>query len=80
MVAPDWLVPLVSEVPDFPQPGILFRDLSPLWASSSGTSRAAMALAADPGALAERRARYLQSFIDLSPEAWAHDTAVWIAR
>lgn len=38
------------------------------------------ALAADPGALAERRQRYLQSFIDLPPEAWAHDTAVWIAR
>lgn len=46
---PHWLVESVREVPDFPQPGILFRDLSPLWASSSASARCAVALAADAG-------------------------------
>ena len=46
---PDWLVESVSEVPDFPQPGILFRDLSPLWASSSASARCAVAMAAEAG-------------------------------
>ncbi len=47
MGPPDWLAASVTEIPDFPKPGILFRDLSSLWASSSATSRCAMALAAD---------------------------------
>lgn len=47
MGPPDWLAASVTEIPDFPKPGVLFRDLSSLWASSSATSRCAMALAAD---------------------------------
>lgn len=45
MPPPDWLVESVEEIPDFPKPGILFRDLSPLWRSSADTSRCAVALA-----------------------------------
>ncbi len=45
MLPPDWLVESVQEIPDFPKPGILFRDLSPLWRSSASTSRCAIALA-----------------------------------
>lgn len=48
---PAWLVESVEEIPDFPEPGILFRDLSPLWASSSASARCAVALAANPGAV-----------------------------
>lgn len=44
MVPPDWLLESVDEVPDFPTPGVLFRDLSPLWRSSAATSRCAIAL------------------------------------
>ena len=46
---PAWLVESVREVPDFPEPGILFRDLSPLWASSSASARCAVAMAAGAG-------------------------------
>ncbi len=46
-VPPGWLVDVVEEHPDFPEPGVLFRDLSPLWRSSSATSRCAMAMAQD---------------------------------
>lgn len=49
MTTPDWLRASVQEIPDFPEPGILFRDLSPIWASSANSSRCAMALAADAG-------------------------------
>lgn len=45
MTPPTWLVQSVNEIPDFPKPGVLFRDLSPLWRSSSATSRCAIALA-----------------------------------
>jgi adenine phosphoribosyltransferase len=37
----DWIRP----VPDWPQPGVLFRDLTPLWANGSAWSRAVAALA-----------------------------------
>lgn len=46
---PAWLVESVREVPDFPEPGILFRDLSPLWASSSASARCAVAMATGAG-------------------------------
>ncbi len=45
MAAPAWLTDVVSDVADFPTPGIQFKDLSPLWRSSSATSRCAVALA-----------------------------------
>jgi adenine phosphoribosyltransferase len=35
----------VRDVPDYPQPGILFRDLTPLWADGAAWARAADALA-----------------------------------
>jgi adenine phosphoribosyltransferase len=49
MTVPEWLASSVREIPDFPRPGVLFRDLSPLWASSAATSRCAMALASGVG-------------------------------
>lgn len=42
---PQWLVDVVDDIEDFPKPGIGFKDLSPLWRSSSATSRCAVALA-----------------------------------
>lgn len=51
MTPPDWLLESVEEIPDFPKPGILFRDLSPLWRSSAATSRCAIALAQGAGAV-----------------------------
>lgn len=42
---PQWLIDVVDDVPDFPKPGVGFKDLSPLWRSSSATSRCAVALA-----------------------------------
>lgn len=45
MAAPEWLVDVVDDIADFPKPGIGFKDLSPLWRSSSATSRCAVALA-----------------------------------
>lgn len=42
---PQWLLDVVEDVPDFPKPGIGFKDLSPLWRSSAATSRCAVALA-----------------------------------
>jgi adenine phosphoribosyltransferase len=38
---------LVRDVPDFPRPGILFRDVTPLFADAAGL-RAAVAALADP--------------------------------
>jgi adenine phosphoribosyltransferase len=35
----------VHDVPDYPQPGVLFRDLTPLWADGEAWRRAADALA-----------------------------------
>lgn len=46
MSPPEWLTEVVTEIPDFPTPGVAFKDLSPLWRSSSATSRCAVALAA----------------------------------
>ncbi|WP_027930468.1 adenine phosphoribosyltransferase [Amycolatopsis thermoflava] len=42
---------LIAEVPDFPEPGVLFRDLSPLFADADGFAAVIDALAAtvDPG-------------------------------
>ncbi|WP_236794565.1 adenine phosphoribosyltransferase [Amycolatopsis sp. GM8] len=37
---------LIAEVPDFPEPGVLFRDLSPLFAHGEGFRTVAEALAA----------------------------------
>lgn len=45
MAPPEWLTDVVTEIPDFPTPGVSFKDLSPLWRSSSATSRCAVALA-----------------------------------
>ncbi|WET76678.1 adenine phosphoribosyltransferase [Amycolatopsis sp. QT-25] len=43
---------LIAEVPDFPEPGVLFRDLSPLFADAAGFKAVIDALAAtvDPDA------------------------------
>ncbi|MFI5612995.1 adenine phosphoribosyltransferase [Amycolatopsis sp. NPDC051903] len=42
---------LIAEVPDFPEPGVLFRDLSPLFADAAGFAAVVDALAGtlDPG-------------------------------
>ena len=37
---------LIAEVPDFPEPGVLFRDLSPLFADAGGFAAVTDALAA----------------------------------
>lgn len=42
---PPWLTEVTDLVPDFPQAGIEFRDLSPLWRSSAAMSRCSVALA-----------------------------------
>jgi adenine phosphoribosyltransferase len=45
MAPPEWLTDAVVDIPDFPEPGIMFKDLSPLWRSAADTSRCAVALA-----------------------------------
>ncbi|WP_326836281.1 adenine phosphoribosyltransferase [Amycolatopsis rhabdoformis] len=44
---------LIAEVPDFPEPGVLFRDLSPLFADGPGFAAVVDALAATIGPEAE---------------------------
>lgn len=39
------LAPLIRDVADFPEPGIVFKDISPLLADHAGLSRAVQALA-----------------------------------
>ncbi|WP_409464194.1 adenine phosphoribosyltransferase [Amycolatopsis sp. GA6-003] len=48
----DEALDLIAEVPDFPEPGVLFRDLSPLFADGPGFAEVADALAdtLDPAA------------------------------
>ncbi|MDY0061040.1 MAG: adenine phosphoribosyltransferase [Myxococcota bacterium] len=46
------LYPLIREIPDFPKPGILFRDITPLLASPPHLAEAIAALAAPFEALA----------------------------
>ena len=46
MEPPAWLEQAVADIPDFPKPGIQFKDLSPMWRSAADTSRCAVALAA----------------------------------
>lgn len=48
----DKALDLIAEVPDFPEPGVLFRDLSPLFADAAGFKSVTEALAAtlDPEA------------------------------
>ncbi|GAA3565046.1 adenine phosphoribosyltransferase [Amycolatopsis ultiminotia] len=41
----DEALDLIAEVPDFPEPGVLFRDLSPLFADGAGFAAVADALA-----------------------------------
>ena len=45
-VTPSWLFPLVREVPDFPTPGVRFRDITPVLASAEAFHRAVDELAA----------------------------------
>lgn len=48
----DKALDLIAEVPDFPEPGVLFRDLSPLFADAAGFKHVTDALAGtlDPDA------------------------------
>ena len=39
-ILPDWLGPLVREVPDFPLPGVRYRDITPLLADGAAFRRA----------------------------------------
>jgi adenine phosphoribosyltransferase len=43
---PAWLASLLRDVPDFPQPGIVFKDLTPLLADPAGLRATVDALAA----------------------------------
>ncbi|MEV6910103.1 adenine phosphoribosyltransferase [Amycolatopsis sp. NPDC051071] len=45
----DKALDLIAEVPDFPEPGVLFRDLSPLFADAGGFKAVTDALAATLG-------------------------------
>ena len=45
-VTPSWLFPLVREVPDFPTPGVRFRDITPVLANAEAFHRAVDELAA----------------------------------
>ena len=49
MKDPHGLSSFIADVPDFPQPGILFRDLTPLLASPAAVQKAVDALAAWAG-------------------------------
>ena len=43
---------LIRDIPDFPKPGVLFKDITPLLASPDGYKAAVMALAASaPGGI-----------------------------
>lgn len=45
-IVPEWLRPLVREVPDFPQPGVRYRDITPLLADGAAFQGAIDDLAA----------------------------------
>jgi adenine phosphoribosyltransferase len=47
MLGPDDLAALIREIPDFPRPGVLFRDLTPLLADPAALPRAVELLAAE---------------------------------
>jgi adenine phosphoribosyltransferase len=40
-----WLKELVRDVPDFPRPGVMFKDITPLWSDSRGLTGSVDALA-----------------------------------
>jgi adenine phosphoribosyltransferase len=42
---PAWLKELIRDIPDFPQPGVVFKDITPLLASGPGLSWCVKALA-----------------------------------
>jgi len=46
-VDPDQLWPFIRDIPDFPQPGVVFRDITPLL-GDAGAFRAATELMAAP--------------------------------
>jgi adenine phosphoribosyltransferase len=43
--APGWLKDLIRDIPDFPQPGVVFKDITPLLASGAALSWCVEALA-----------------------------------
>lgn len=43
--APGWLKDLIRDIPDFPQPGVAFKDITPLLASAAALSWCVEALA-----------------------------------
>ena len=43
---PGWLKELIRDIPDFPQPGVVFKDITPLLASADGLRWCVEALAA----------------------------------
>ena len=42
---PGWLKDLIRDIPDFPQPGVVFKDITPLLASGAALSWCVEALA-----------------------------------
>ena len=60
-VAMDELRALIRDIPDFPQPGVVFKDATPLFASAPGLERAIEALS--------EHARPLRPDLVVAPEA-----------
>ncbi len=62
----------VRAVPDFPEPGVLFRDLTPLWADAAALDAALTALAA--------RVEELEADFVVAPEARGYVLGAALAR
>lgn len=72
---------LIAEVPDFPEPGVLFRDLSPLFAHGAGLQAVTDALAATvPGDVELLAAVEARGFVLAAAVGYARGLGVVLVR